>query len=284
MLDVRAMSRAEVDTLVEWAASEGWNPGRDDADLFWAHDPQAFVAAEQAGDLIGGGAITAYGTSFGFMGFFIIRPAFRGRGLGNTLWHARLERLRARLAPDATIGLDGVFNMQDYYARGGFVFSHRNLRFQGRAGADVESPPSDIVDARALSLTDLAAYDRACFPVDRASFLARWLRAPAAEARACVRNGRLAGYGVIRACREGAKIGPLFADDLEAARGLWHALAPFAAGGPVYLDVPENNAAAMALAVELNMTEVFGCARMYLGPPPLLRHERVFGVTTFELG
>ena len=32
------------------------------------------------------------------------------------------------------------------------------------------------------------------------------------------------------------------------------------------------------------MTEVFGCARMYFGPVPAIRHERVFGVTTFELG
>lgn len=284
MLDIRAMSRAEVNTLVEWAALEGWNPGHDDADLFWAHDPQAFIAAEQSGALVGGGAVTAYGTSFGFMGFFIMRPPFRGRGLGNMLWHARLQRLRARLAPDATIGLDGVFNMQAYYARGGFVFSHRNLRFQGRARADVRAEPHDVVDARALSLRELAAYDRTCFPADRAQFLARWLHAPAAHARACVRKGRLAGFGVIRACREGAKIGPLFADDLDAARGLWHALAPCAGDGPVYLDVPENNAAAMALAAELGLAEVFGCARMYLGPPPLLSHERVFGVTTFELG
>ena len=32
------------------------------------------------------------------------------------------------------------------------------------------------------------------------------------------------------------------------------------------------------------MQAVFGCARMYLGPFPRIAHERVFGVTTFELG
>jgi hypothetical protein len=32
------------------------------------------------------------------------------------------------------------------------------------------------------------------------------------------------------------------------------------------------------------MEEVFGTARMYLGDPPALAHERIFGVTTFELG
>lgn len=60
--------------------------------------------------------------------------------------------------------------------------------------------------------------------------------------------------------------------------------AVFAAGGPLFLDRPENNPAALALVHQHQMVEVFGCARMYLGPPPELAHERIFGVTSFELG
>ena len=48
-LTIRNMIRAEVDRLVEWAAEEGWNPGLHDADLFWATDPDAFIAAELDG-------------------------------------------------------------------------------------------------------------------------------------------------------------------------------------------------------------------------------------------
>ncbi|MCA9989211.1 MAG: GNAT family N-acetyltransferase, partial [Anaerolineales bacterium] len=118
-LTFRQMTRAEVDELVAWAAAEGWNPGRHDAELFWAADPAAFLGADLGAEkLIGGGAITAYGRDYGFMGFFIVRPEFRGRGLGDILWHERRARLLARLQPGATIGLDGVFTMQDYYAKG----------------------------------------------------------------------------------------------------------------------------------------------------------------------
>ncbi len=286
-LEIRTMTRPEVDELVEWAAREGWNPGLHDAELFWATDPDAFVAAELGGELIGGGAITSYGGEFGFMGFFIVRPEFRGRGLGNRLWHARRERLLDRLRPGASIAMDGVFAMQDYYAKGGFVLSHRDIRFRAEirvAPATPEATDGDLIALTEVPLEQVAAYDRTCFPAPRPSFLGGWIGQPDALALGCRREGRLAGYGVIRRCREGCKIGPLFADDLAAARALYGHLTPFAAGGPLFLDAPENNPAALALVAEHPMREAFGCARMYLGPVPTIAHERVFGVTTFELG
>ena len=77
---------------------------------------------------------------------------------------------------------------------------------------------------------------------------------------------------------------PLFADDVTAATMLYVQLAEFAEGGAVFLDVPENNPSAMELVHRYAMKEVFGCARMYLGPAPDIAHHRIFGVTTFELG
>ena len=287
-LAIRPMTRPEVDLLVNWAAQEGWNPGREDAELFWATDPEAFIAADLDGELIGGGAITAYGDAFGFMGFFIVRPPFRGQGLGNALWHARRERLIARLRPGATIGMDGVFAMQAYYAKGGFVFSHRDIRFRAEistrpaavpaAGGEVVVPLADFPFAEVL------AYDRTCFPAPRTSFLTGWIDQPTGLALGCRRDGRLAGFGVVRRCREGCKIGPLFADDAQVAEALFAGLTGYAAGGPVFLDVPENNPRGLELAQRHAMVEVFGCARMYLGPAPELAQERIFGVTTFELG
>lgn len=285
-LVIRSMTRAEVDELVAWAAREGWNPGLHDAGAFWATDSEAFIAADLDGEMIGGGAITAYGDEFGFMGFFIVRPGFRGRGFGNTLWHARRRRLLDRLRPGASIGLDGVFEMQDYYAKGGFVFSHRDMRFRAEIPERPTAAPDDenVIPLTAVSFDQLLDYDRTCFPAARPSFLQAWIAQPDALALGYRREGKLSGYGVVRRCGEGCKVGPLFADDAAAAEALYTRLAQFAAGGPLFLDAPENNPAAMALVQQHEMVEVFGCARMYLGPPPALAHERIFGVTTFELG
>ncbi len=281
-LVLRGMTRAELDTLVEWAAGEGWNPGLGDAEIFWDTDPKGFVAAESGGELIGGGSIVSYGGRFGFMGFFIIRPDLRGRGLGERLWLFRRDLLRSRLAAPAVIGMDGVFNMQPFYARGGFTFANRDLRFEGVGAA--AAPDAALVDLKTVPFADVARYDALHFPAPRDGFLKAWIAQPRGRALGVVRRGALHGYGVIRACRRGFKIGPLFAGDAETAEMLFRGLGDFAAGEPIFLDVPENNPHAMALARRHELREVFGCARMYYGPAPALPIGEIFGVTTFELG
>lgn len=281
-LTLRRMTEDEAHTLVDWAADEGWNPGLHDADVFWATDPEAFIAAELDGELIGGGTITSYDAAYGFMGLFIVRPRFRGQGLGARLWRARVQLMRGRLRPGAPIGMDGVYAMQEWYARGGFRFSHRSIRYEG-VGAPADSPAA-VVPAGEVPFERIAAYDRRCFPAARDAFLRAWLEQPEALALAWVEDDRLRGYGVVRRCPTGVKIGPLFADDAHVAEALYASLAAVAPGEPVFLDVPEVNAWAMALARRHRMHEVFGTARMYLGDPPRVAESRVYGVTTFELG
>lgn len=281
-LVLRAMTRPELDTLVDWAADEGWNPGSNDAQIFWDTDPEGFIAAEIAGKLIGGGSIVSYAGRFGFMGFFIMRPEHRGRGLGTRLWLRRRDLLLSRLQPHAAIGMDGVFAMQPFYARGGFVFVNRDLRFEGTGAPAALS--KRLVELTAVPFADVLRYDAAHFPAPRERFLKAWIAQPGSRALGALNDGVLRGYGVIRPCRKGFKIGPLFAADVKIAEELFRGLADFAPGEPVYLDVPESNAPAIAMAHAHGLREVFGCARMYHGLAPALPHSEIFGVTTFELG
>ena len=117
-----------------------------------------------------------------------------------------------------------------------------------------------------------------------AAFLRAWLETQGHIGRALVRDGRLAAWGVIRPCRIGHKIGPLVADDSAAAGTIFAALTTAAGGGEVFLDVPGVNGDAVALAQGHGLAPVFETARMYTGPIHPVRVERVFGVTTFELG
>jgi GNAT superfamily N-acetyltransferase len=281
-LTLRLMNEGEAARLVGWAADEGWNPGLHDARIFWQTDPQGFIAAELEGEVIGGGTIVTYHREFGFMGLFIVRPEFRGRGLGTQLWHARVRLLQSRLRASATIGMDGVLEMQEWYAQGGFELAHRSIRYEG-VGVAVVRPPGLVVAAE-VPFERVAEYDRRCFPTWREGFLRPWLEQPDALALVAVDDDVVKGYGVVRRCRAGGKIGPLFADDGDIAESLFTALSAHLPGAPIYLDVPEINAFAMGLARRHEMKEVFGTARMYLGPRPKMAEHRIYGITTFELG
>jgi hypothetical protein len=128
------------------------------------------------------------------------------------------------------------------------------------------------------------ADDATVFPAARTAFWRAWIGAPGHVGRALVRDGRLAAWGVIRPCRTGRKIGPLVADDRAAAEAVLSALLADAGSGEIFLDVPSPNREAVALAEGLGLAPVFETARMYTGSIRPMRIERVFGVTTFELG
>ncbi len=271
--------------ILDWAAGEGWNPGLGDADVFWSTDPDGFIAAELEGELVGGGSIVAYADDYGFMGLFIVRPDRRGIGFGRELWLARRDLLRDRLSPHATIEMDGVFAMQDFYRHGGFALQHRDLRFAGTGVAPlVVANAVEVLELARIPFGAVEAYDRAHFAAPRAAFLADWIDRPGGHAVGVHDDDACRGFAVARPCRNGYKIGPLFADNVVVAEALFDALSARLAGEPIFLDVPEVNAAAIDLARRHDMTEVFGCARMTLGPPPSLPYDEIFGVTTFELG
>jgi hypothetical protein len=272
------MTRAELDVAVAWAAREGWNPGLADAVCFHAADPEGFLVGSLAGEPVGCISVVAYGAAFGFLGFYIVKPELRGLGYGFRLWQAGMARLAGRV-----IGLDGVIAQQENYKRSGFALAHRNIRFGGVARCDEPSDPRLAFIDPPLH-AEVLAYDRAFFPAARDEFLRCWLNPEDRAGLALVENGTLRGYGVIRACRSGSKIGPLFADTEEGADLLFRALAVRASGAPVFLDCPEPNGSATALAARYGLAPVFETARMYRGDAPALPLARIYGITTFELG
>jgi len=277
-VSLRNMSEAELGLAVEWAAREGWNPGLDDAKAFFAADPNGFFCAEAGGETVGTISAVAYGEHFGFVGFYIVKPERRGHRDGLLLAERAMKQLDGR-----NIGIDGVLAKERQYAKFfGFQFAYRNLRY---GGAIVPGPvPAGVVPLSQIPFYALAEYDRRHFPAERTAFLLAWLAMPHAEGFAVERDGVLSGYGVIRKCREGFKIGPLFADDPEIASDLFRALTAKTGGEPVFLDLPEVNAAALELARRHGMKEVFATARMYNREIPALPLDAIFGVTTFELG
>ncbi len=272
----RTMSRQEVELALGWAAAEGWNPGLGDATPFQVADPAGFLVGLVDDEPVATLSVVRYSAEFGFLGLYIVAPDRRSRGYGRRLWDAGLAYLRG-----CTVGLDGVVAQQENYRRSGFTYAWPNFRFGGRVEGRTDAA---LVDARSLPFAAVEALDRRLFPAPRPAFLAAWVAMPESVSLALRDDGTVVGLGTIRRCRQGCKVGPLYAPDRAAAERLLRGLAAAMPGHELFLDLPGPNEAAMAMAHDLGLTQRFETARMYQGPAPAVPLERLFGITSFELG
>lgn len=272
------MNLSEIETAIEWAAMEGWNPGLNDGICFFKTDPHGFFLAEENGKICGVISAVKYKNNFGFIGFYIVEPSRRGGAAGYALAVHALNYLK-----ECNIGLDGVLDRVSNYERIGFKFFYKNIRNEGIIDVDC-SDSNDIVEIEKASFWDILNIDRECFPSDRSEFLKCWLAMPNLKAYTRLDDGAVLGWGAVRKCRKGYKIGPLFADDSETAEMLFLKLCEDTAPEPVFFDTPEINKNAVDLAKKYGMKESFATVRMYSKGDPGINVQKIYGVTSFELG
>ncbi|MDC0336476.1 GNAT family N-acetyltransferase, partial [Pseudodesulfovibrio sp.] len=266
---IRTMSRQDVDFAIRLAAKEGWNPGLSDAECFYAADPEGFFISELNGEPIATISAVRYEGDFGFVGLYIVAPESRGKGYGMELWQHAIKHLEG-----CNIGLDAVTEQEQTYIRAGFSTVYRSARYEGVGKG---AKPGGVIPIDKIDFAKIVEYDRYCFPGARENFMQTWLEAVGATGYGVMNGDTLAGFGIIRPCAKGYKIGPLFADTADIAETLFQALTASATGEKFYLDVIEPNAAAMELAKRHGLEEVFVTVRMYTGEQPQMDMDKIFG-------
>ena len=178
--------------------------------------------------------------------------------------------------------MDGVVNMQPFYNKGGFEIAFRGVRHE-RTGMEykIDTNISQITEP---DLEEILAYDQQCFGFPRPQFLRPWIEQPGVKTFKYFNNDKLGGFAIIRKTVKGYKVSPLFADNAGIAEELYKACLNAAVGEPLYIDIPDINSSGVELAKKYQTRYVFECARMYYGKAPDIPVEKVYGITTFELG
>jgi len=281
-LEFKKLNFEQLNTLIAWAEYEGWNPGPYDSQAYWECDPDGFYGYFQDEELIAGGSLVSYDNEFGFMGFFIVKPEYRGKGIGAELWIQRRNTLLSRLNSGASIGMDGVIAMQPFYKKGGFEIAFKDIRYEKIGSAFEVCQNISSIDES--DIDSILAYDKLCFGFSRQEFMLAWLKLPLSKTFKYVESGVLKGFSVLRKANTGYKICPLFAENDEVAKKLYEACLNSVVGEKVYLDIPTINQGALDLAKEYEARYVFECARMYYNKAPNIEINKVYGITTFELG
>ncbi len=278
-LEIHTASADDIQRMAAWANDEGWNSGNTDALAFFAMDPEGFLIGRVGGQPQVCISVVKYGSGFGFLGYYIARPAVRGKGFGIQIWRAGMARLQGR-----NVGLDGVVAQQHNYRKSGFRLAWNNVRHEGPPLARRAPAGVTLADARSIPFDRLAAYDRRFFPEARESFLAPWISLPERASFVALRDGSLAGFAVMRLSHASARVGPLYASSPDIAAALVSGLQQKLGVREIALDVPDINKPAMAMAAELGLKPSFETARMYTGPDPAVDMAALYGVTSFELG
>jgi ribosomal protein S18 acetylase RimI-like enzyme len=277
---IRCMTRPELDIALAWAKLEGWRPGLHDAEHFYPTDPNGFFIGLLDDEPIGCISGVKYGDDFGFIGFYIVKPERRNQGFGLQLWQAAMNYLQGR-----NIGLDGVIEQQHNYQKSGFHIACRHVRYQSTYNNEKPVPGTGIVAIDALPFEQLLQYDSRYFPAPRAGFLQSWIKQKQGAALAILAENSISGYGVIRACDGGFRVGPLFANSYRDAEQLLGALlSHIPQSSDFFIDIPESNQDALKLVTGYGMQAVFETARMYTQKNPAIDLNGMFAVTTLELG
>lgn len=274
-MNFRTASREDLSTILGWAAAEGWNPGLDDAAAFHAADPQGVFVAIRDGEPVAAISVVNHDPGTAFLGLYLCRPEWRGRGIGFDLWTHALTHAGSR-----SIGLDGVADQQSNYAKSGFVRIGASRRWEGR----IEGAADPAV--RLVAPDDLAmieTLDAAANGYLRPAFLSAWVAGSDTRRTVVLDEGGVRGYATARLCRRGAKVGPVIAPDAPSALRLARAALDMVGETILAIDLPESSAALAADLVARGFTNSFTTARMFRGPAPVSGPD-LQAIATMELG
>ena len=281
-MTIRPMRREDLGRTLDWAAQEGWNPGLNDLESFWAADPGGYWLGEVDGQPVATLSTVRSGPGHGFVGLYIVAPAWRAKGLGWQLWQHGMAQMGAR-----RLGLDGVVARQDDYRRSGFALAWHNARFEGMApvGAHMPAtvrPLSAWPWAQAMALD---GWQHPAAPEHRQPYWRACLNQTASRALGVGSPTQLQGLGVLRPARQGWRIGPVLAEGPAQAEALLQGLLSLVpAGQRVQIDVPLSQPHAVALVRSMGWTQVFDTARMYRGGAIEGPPHTLYGIASLELG
>ena len=286
-----------------WTVREGWNPGLTDPILFSSLDRRGFHVLYVTEPPFSHSSTASSSLTpvcllstliidehKGFLGPYITRAEQRGRGFGSLLFDWGMQRLNAA---QRQIGLDSTVEQQESYRRRGFLHTAAiEHRYTGSVSAlhpstAVETAAAAIVPAleRGVDQSDVHALFAACSQsrLSTPAFVDALLRVPSSHSflARSPSSGALMGLVVARPAGTGYRVAPLFAEDVDTARALLHAvqhaIGRESSDSAVHIDVPGNRPDALQLVSHVGLRPIFQSVRMSTRAPPPVRSAWVFG-------
>jgi ribosomal protein S18 acetylase RimI-like enzyme len=272
MMHLRLMTPRDVLMGLRLKEQAGWNQTEADWRRCLELQPDGCFVAEREGVVVGTVTICIFGP-VAWIAMVLVDVAVRGQGIGRALLDHALAFLNSRGIP--SVRLDATPLGRPLYEKLGFIQEHTLTRFEGIAsiaGAPVGSRAELAIGAMLPEHRErVLRFDRQVTGTDRTALLRRLFEEAPEEWRLALRGEEVLGFGAARAGSRAWQIGPCLATaeagPLLLADGLTRH-----AGERVFLDVPEDNRAAVAVVKDAGLVTQRPLYRMCRGPKP---HEHV---------
>lgn len=283
---IQEMDEQELKMVLGWAKDEGWNPGRYDYAPYHAQDRHGFLLLRLNDKPVGAISVVKYSETFSFIGLFIVLAEHRGKGLGTQLWNKAIEKI----ATNSALGLYAVPKQISRYQRAGLTGHHYNHRYELTRSSSINVENKIEHSANSADMYQgLLHYDCRMWGASRKNMFDALLVQQSVFAFVTTdRNtGAVNGYGLIRPCVEGFRIGPIYADTKDSAKVLGEALITRAGNNNrIMFDIPSNNPFSTAFADYFNLERVdaLDTLAMYKGDMNHQQEQYCYGVASLELG
>ena len=264
---IRQMMKEDVEGADRLRRLMGWNQTLADWRRFLELSPQGCFVATQDGFLLGTVTSLTYDQTLSWIGMMLVHPEHRRQGIGRQLMEQVLSYLQG--CGVKCIKLDATPLEAHLYEQMGFVPEWTLTRWQGNGGPDTLPLPGSSHATRDLQDGDWAAVeemDKTVLGVSRGTLI-RSLALHSRRALVWPSQGKVRGWGLLRAGARADYLGPLVCCENEGALALVHDLLASAGSRLVFCDVPDQNKRAASAFQQLSFIPVRPLTRMRLGPP-----------------
>jgi GNAT superfamily N-acetyltransferase len=239
-MTVTLMQPADFKEINQWCIDEGWNIGIYDSEIYYKIDPMHHYIAK-TNERVASLSIIKHSPTFFTLGPFIVHKSYRGQGVGEALWNEAMTQI-IKEYPDAHIALYAVSEQVERYKKADFI---PVLTIQ-RWHLDSNKSLSTSISHQCTTITNklipsVGRYYQNHYVTNRDLLFNELLLKPETNGLVFMDDNVIKGFGFIRPCVRGFRIGALVADTPEIAQILIAGLLVFAQSAPVFIDVPDSN-------------------------------------------
>ncbi|TLY46480.1 MAG: GNAT family N-acetyltransferase [Gammaproteobacteria bacterium] len=257
-LSFRFMEEKDLEMVMNWCKEEKWNVGMYDAAAYYALDSKGHFLFLLDKKPIGAISMVKYSHNLFAIGAFIVKKEYRNKGFGSQIWHYAIEILKKN--NNATSCLYSVPAQISRYAASGFQSDFHIQRwkksFIKQPTSKMEESTTNLKQLNSIPIESIIEYDQSIFSVSRKKLLAKFIQNENIVGFASTDDsGQITGFGLIRPCINGYRIGPLYADHIGNAQKLFQTLLNNV-NSTVFIDAPSHNPHIEQFASYFNLERV----------------------------